>query len=183
MAIVAYRRVSTIDQKTDRQLPDEKFDKEFEDKASAKDVDRPALTALLDFVREGDTIVVHSIDRLARNLVDLEGIIQQINDDGATVEFRKERLVFSGGDDPMQTLMLHVMGAFAQFERSMVRERQREGIAAAKSAGKRIGRPSGLSENQIKSLKAKRAKGVEVRKLMDQFNLSRASVYRLTATE
>lgn len=181
MAIVAYRRVSTVDQKTDRQLPDEEFDNEFEDKASAKDTDRPALMAMLGFVREGDTVVVHSIDRLARNLVDLEGLIQQMNSKGVTVKFRKERLTFSGGSDAMQTLMLHVMGAFAQFERSMVRERQREGIQAAKAAGKHIGRPSGLSDKQIKSLKAKRTKGVSIRDLMDQFNLSRASIYRLTA--
>ena len=181
MATVAYRRVSTTDQNTDRQLPDEKFDKEFEDKASAKDTKRPALAAMLDYVREGDFVVVHSIDRLARNLVDLEGLIQQMTGNGVAVEFRKEGLTFSGGDDPMQTLMLHIMGAFAQFERSMIRERQKEGIQAARASGKHVGRPCGLNEKQIKSLKAKRAKGVSVRDLMNQFNLSRASVYRLTA--
>ena len=111
MSIVAYRRVSTTDQKTDRQLPDEKFDKEYDDKASAKDVDRPALTALLDFVREGDIVVVHSIDRLARNLADLERLIEQLTGKGVTVEFRKESLTFSGGSDAMQTLMLQMMGA------------------------------------------------------------------------
>ena len=180
MATVAYRRVSTTDQNTDRQLAGESFDKEFEDKASAKDVHRPALLELLDYVREGDTVVVHSIDRLARNLADLESLIQALTEKGVTVEFRKESLTFVGGADAMQTLMLQMMGAFAQFERSMIRERQREGIAAAKAAGKRLGRP-GITDKQLKSLRAKRASGESIRSLQDEFNLSRASVYRLTA--
>lgn len=181
MATVAYTRVSTADQNTDRQLTGENFDKVFEDKASAKDVKRPALQAMIEFVREGDTVVVHSIDRLARNLADLEKLTQQFNDKGVTVEFRKESLTFSGGADAMQTLMLQLMGAFAEFERAMIRERQREGIAAAKAAGKTMGRPSGLDAKQLKSLKAKRASGVAIRQLQDEFNLSRASVYRLSA--
>ena len=181
MATVAYRRVSTTDQNTDRQLPGESFDKEFEDKASAKDVKRPQLQAMIEFIREGDTVVVHSIDRLARNLADLESMIQQFNEKGVAVEFRKESLKFSGGADAMQTLMLQMMGAFAQFERSMIRERQREGVAAAKAKGKHMGRPSGLDTKQLKSLRAKRSAGVPVKDLQDEFNLSRASVYRLTA--
>jgi len=180
MATVAYRRVSTTDQKTDRQLAGESFDKEFEDKASAKDVNRPELQAMIEFVREGDTIVVHSIDRLARNLADLEKLLEQLNSKGCSVEFRKESLTFSGGADAMQTLMLQMMGAFAQFERSMIRERQREGIAAAKAAGKKMGRP-GLNDDQLKSLRAKRKAGAKIRDLQDEFDLSRASVYRLTA--
>ena len=91
-----------------------------------------ALKVLIYFVRDGDVVVIHSIDRLARNLADLEKLIQKFNTEGVTVEFRKESLTFSGGDDPMQTLLLQMLGAVAQFERSMIRERQREGIAAAK---------------------------------------------------
>jgi len=181
MAIVAYRRVSTVDQNTDRQLAGESFDKVFEDKASAKDTKRPQLQAMVEFVREGDTVVVHSIDRLARNLADLEQLIAAFTDNGVTVEFRKESLTFSGGADAMQTLMLQMMGAFAQFERSMIRERQREGIIAAKAKGTHMGRPSAVDAKQLKSLKAKRKAGVDVRQLQDEFNLSRASVYRLTA--
>ena len=180
MATVAYRRVSTIDQNTDRQLAGESFDKVFEDKASAKDTNRPQLQAMIEFVREEDTVVVHSIDRLARNLADLETLIQQLNTKGVSVEFRKESLTFGGGEDAMQRLMLQMMGAFAQFERSMIRERQREGVAAAKAKGKHMGRPSGLDDKQLKSLKAKKLAGVGVKQLQDEFNLSRASVYRLT---
>ena len=178
--VIAYRRVSTVDQNTDRQLADESFDKVFEDKASAKDTRRPQLQAMIEFAREGDTVVVHSIDRLARNLADLESLIKQFTTKGVTVEFRKESLTFAGGEDPMQTLMLQMMGAFAQFERSMIRERQREGVAAAKAKGKHMGRPPSIDAKTLKSLKAKRLSGVSVRRLQDEFNLSRASVYRLT---
>ena len=178
---IAFRRVSTADQKTDRQLAGESFDREFEDKASAKDVDRPALQELISYVREGDTVVVHSIDRLARNLADLESLIQQLTNEGVTVEFRKESLSFAGGADAMQTLMLQMMGAFAEFERSMIRERQREGYLAARAAGKKMGRPPAITDSELKSLKAKRKAGATIRELQDQFNLSRASVYRLTA--
>ncbi len=180
MAIVAYIRVSSVTQNTDRQLPDETFDRVFTDKTSGKNTDRPALTDLLEFIREGDVVVVHSIDRLARNLANLESLIQTITEKGARIEFRKESLIFSGGADPMQTLLLQMLGAVAEFERSMIRERQREGLEAAKAAGKKLGRPNGLSDEDLKSLRAQRAKGTSVRELQDEFNLSRASVYRLT---
>ena len=178
---VAYIRVSSGDQNVDRQLPDEKFDKTFTDKASAKDTDRPALADLLDYVREGDKVVVHSIDRLARNLAALERLVGQLTDKGVSVEFRKESLTFSGGTDAMQKLLLQMLGAVAEFERSMIRERQREGIAAAKAAGKQLGRASALNDKELKRLRAKRAKGAAVRDLQDEFNISRATVYRLTS--
>ena len=142
MSTVAYRRVSTTAKKTDRQLPDEKFDKEYENKASAKDLDRPKLNEMIEYVREGDTVVVDSIDRLARNLADLESLIQTLNEKGVAVKFRKEQLKFSGGSDAIQTLTLQMMGALARFGRSMTRERQREGKVAAKTAGKHMAKPS-----------------------------------------
>lgn len=181
MSRVAYIRVSSVGQNVDRQLPDEKFDKTFTDKASAKNTDRPALAALLDYVRDRDKVVVHSIDRLARNLADLEQLVDQLNSKGVSVEFRKESLIFSGGADPMQKLLLQMLGAVAEFERSMIRERQREGIAAAKAAGKQLGRKRSLDDKDTKRLRAKRAKGVGVRDLQDEFNISRATVYRLTS--
>ena len=181
MSRVAYIRVSSVGQNVDRQLPDEKFDKTFTDKASAKDTDRPALAALLDYLRDGDKVVIHSIDRLARNLADLEQLVDQLNSKGVSVEFRKESLIFSGGADPMQKLLLQMLGAVAEFERSMIRERQREGIAAAKAAGKQLGRKRSLDDKDTKRLRAKRAKGVGVRDLQDEFNISRATVYRLTS--
>ena len=175
---VAYIRVSSADQNVARQLPDEEFDKTFIDKASAKDTDRPALADLLDYVRDGDKVVIHSIDRLARNLTDLERLVGQLNDKGVSVEFRKESLTFSGGDDAMQKLLLQMLGAVAEFERSMIRERQREGIAAAKAAGKPFGRTATLNDRDIKRLRAKKAKGATIKELTDEFNVSRSTIWR-----
>ena len=115
MANIGYVRVSTTDQKTDRQLEGVALDKVFEDKASAADTARPQLLLCLDYVREGDTLYVHSIDRLARNLQDLLRLLGQFTGKGVTVSFHKERLTFSGQDDPFQRLQLQIIGAVAEF--------------------------------------------------------------------
>jgi DNA invertase Pin-like site-specific DNA recombinase len=107
----------------------------FTNKASGRDTSRPELTELLRFARDGDTVVVHSMDRLARNLDDLRALVQGMTRKGVRVEFVKESLVFTGEDSPMANLMLSVMGAVAEFERSLIRERQKEGIALAKQRG------------------------------------------------
>lgn len=138
MAHVAYIRVSSTEQNTDRQLSDTgiKFDKFFEDKASGKNTDRPALQDMLGYVRDGDTVHVHSIDRLGRSLIDLKTLVTQLNDKGVSVKFHKEKLDFEvGKKDDLQTLMFSMLGAFAEFERSMIKERQREGIEKAKAKG------------------------------------------------
>ena len=140
---VGYVRVSTFEQNTQRQLDQIPVDRIFTDKASGKDAQRPELESLLAFVREGDTVVVHSMDRLARNLDDLRRLVQKLVKRGIRIEFIKERLTFTGEDSPMATLMLSVMGAFAEFERSLMRERQREGIALAKPA-RRLPRPQAI---------------------------------------
>ncbi len=132
---IGYVRVSSLDQNPDRQLEQIPVDRTFTDKASGKDVARPQLDALLRFAREGDTVVVHSMDRLARNLDDLRRLVKQLTGRGIRVEFVKEGLAFTGEDAPMATLLLSVMGAFAEFERALIRERQREGIALAKQRG------------------------------------------------
>jgi DNA invertase Pin-like site-specific DNA recombinase len=107
--------VSTIDQNTDRQLDGVDLERTFTDRASGRDADRPELQRLIDVIREGDTIVVHSMDRLAPNLDNLRRIVQQLTGRGVRVEFVKEQLVFTGEDSPMATLLLSVMGAFAEF--------------------------------------------------------------------
>ncbi len=132
---VGYIRVSSLDPNPDRQLDEVMVDRVFVDKASGKDVHRPRLDQLLAFLREGDTLVVHSMDRLARNLDDLRGLVQTLTRRGVAVEFVTERLTFTGDDTPMATLLLSVMGAMAEFERALIRERQREGIALAKRRG------------------------------------------------
>lgn len=136
---IGYVRVSTVDQNEFRQLEGQVLDRAFTDKASGRDTARPELTELLRFVRDGDTVVVHSMDRLARNLDDLRALVQGLTRRGVRVEFLKEQLVFTGEDSPMANLMLSVMGTFAQFERSLIRERQRERLASRSSREPRIG--------------------------------------------
>ncbi|MCV5669939.1 recombinase family protein, partial [Escherichia coli] len=140
---IGYVRVSSFDQNPERQLEQIQVDKVFTDKASGKDTRRPELERLLAFVREGDTVVVHSMDRLARNLDDLRRLVQGLTQRGVRIEFLKEHLTFTGEDSPMANLMLSVMGAFAEFERALIRERQREGIALAKQRGAYRGRKKG----------------------------------------
>ncbi len=136
---IGYIRVSSFEQNPDRQLEGVHVARAFVDKASGKDVRRPELDALLSYAREGDTVVVHSMDRLARNLDDLRRIVQNLTARAIRVEFLKEGLTFTGEDSPMAHLMLSVKGAFAEFERSLLRERQREGIAHLPNDAEPIG--------------------------------------------
>lgn len=175
---VGYRRVSTVDQNADRQLDGVLVDKLFTDKASGKDVHRPELSKALDYVREGDTLVVHSMDRLARNLDDLRRIVRELNDKGVRVEFVKEAQVFTGEDNPMSNLMLSLLGAVAEFERSLIRERQREGIALAKALGKYRGGQPKLTDEQAAEVVRRHAGGEGVAPLAREFGVSRQTVYR-----
>ena len=149
---VGYRRVSTLEQSLDRQDLGER-DRVFEEKESAGSANRPALQDLLSFVRDGDEEVVHSIDRLARNLMDLQSIIQELNDKGVTIRFLSESLSFSAdGGCAFQTLQLQMLGAFAQFERTMIRKRQAEGIAKAKAKGVYAQRKRTINPDKVKQL-------------------------------
>ena len=178
---VGYQRVSTIDQNTDRQLDGVELDKMFSDKASGKDTQRPQLVACVEYVREGDTLVVHSMDRLARNLEDLRRLVRELTRQGVKVEFVKENLTFAGDDSPMNTLLLSMLGAVAEFERSMILERQREGIALAKAAGKYKGRKAALTDEQADKLRARLAAGESVTSLAKDFGISRQTVYNYAA--
>lgn len=175
---VGYIRVSSFDQNTDRQLEHSKVDKIFTDRASGKDTNRPALEELLAFVREGDTVVIHSMDRLARNLVDLRCLVQQITQRGIHIEFVKENLTFTSEDSPMANLLLSVMGAFAEFERSLIKERQMEGIALAKKRGVYKGRKPSLSKDQIKEIKKRVSEGDKKSHIARDFGISRETLYQ-----
>lgn len=175
---IGYIRVSTFDQNTDRQLDSVQVSKTFIDKASGKDVKRPQFEALMSFVRAGDTVVVHSMDRLARNLDDLRSIVQTLTQSGICIEFVKESLKFSGEDSPMAILMLSVMGAFAEFERSLIRERQREGIALAKQRGAYRGRKRSLSDSEILLLRQRIQNGDKKAKVAREFGISRETLYQ-----
>lgn len=176
---VGYIRVSSLLQNTERQLDGIPLDTVFEDKVSGKDTNRPELQACLKHCRKGDTLHVHSIDRLARNLSDLEGLIDQLTSNGVTVIFHKENMTFTGDENPMQRLMLQVMGAFAQFERSLIKERQREGIAIAKAKGKHVGRPRKLNDESIKEILAAVASGEPKRRVASRYGISPTSLYKL----
>ncbi|WP_329414756.1 recombinase family protein [Nocardia vinacea] len=174
---VGYIRVSTLDQNTVRQLDGIDVERTFTDKASGKDTARPKLDELLAFVRDGDTVVVHSMDRLARNLDDLRHLVRQLTGKGVRVEFVKEALTFTGEDSPMANLLLSVMGAFAEFERALILERQREGIAAAKTRGAYTGRKPALTTEQAAQLRARAAAGESKSALANEFGISRETVY------
>lgn len=149
--VIGYVRVSSVDQSTERQLAElGDVDRVFEDRASGKNTDRPALDELLRFAREGDTVRVTSLDRLGRSLLDLVQLIDRLVESGVVVESLKERLTFTPDeDDPMGRLLLGVFGAIAEFERSLIRERQAQGIAAAKARGVYKGRQPTLTAEQI----------------------------------
>lgn len=179
---IGYVRVSSFDQNPERQLEQVQVDKVFTDKASGKDTQRPELYALLSFVRDGDTVVVHSMDRLARNLDDLRRLVQKLTKHGVRIEFVKESLTFSGEDSPMANLMLSVMGAFAEFERALIRERQREGIALAKQRGVYRGRKRSLNEPQIVELKRRIADGEQKAAVARDYGISRETLYQYLRT-
>jgi DNA invertase Pin-like site-specific DNA recombinase len=152
-------------------------DKVFTDKASGKDTHRPALDSLLSFVRDGDT-VVHSMDRLARNLDDLRRLVQQLTERKVRIEFVKKHLTFTGEDSPMANLMLSVMGAFAEFERALIRERQREGIVLAKQRGAYRGRKRALSDADIAIVKLRAVGGDNKTQIARDFGISRETLYQ-----
>jgi DNA invertase Pin-like site-specific DNA recombinase len=179
---IGYVRVSSLDQNPERQLEQIPVDKVFTDRASGKDTRRPQLDALLDFVREGDTVVVHSMDRLARNLDDLRRLVQRLTKQGVRIEFVKEGLCFTGEDSPMANLMLSVMGAFAEFERALIRERQREGIALAKQRGAYRGRKKALRPEQAADLRRRVAAGEKKAQLARAFGISRETLYQYLKT-
>jgi DNA invertase Pin-like site-specific DNA recombinase len=181
---VGYVRVSSFEQNPERQLAGTAVDRLFTDKASGKDAKRPELEALMAFVRDGDIVVAHSMDRLARNLDDLRHIVQALTKRGVRIEFVKEHLTFTGEDSPMANLMLSVMGAFAEFERALIRERQREGIALAKQRGVYRGRKRSLSEAEITECRRRISIGDKKAQVARDFGISRETLYqylRLTA--
>jgi DNA invertase Pin-like site-specific DNA recombinase len=175
---VGYIRVSSVDQNTGRQLDSADLDKTFTDKASGKDAKRPQLRAALEYLRDGDVLIVHSMDRLARNLDDLRRIVTELTGRGVQVQFVKEGMLFTGEDSAMSKLLLSVMGAFAEFERSLLKERQREGIALAKKAGIYKGRKRSLTTERATELRARIKAGEKKAGLAREFGISRETLYQ-----
>ncbi|WP_334013502.1 recombinase family protein [Alteromonas sp. S167] len=171
---IGYIRVSTVEQNTARQLDGLTLDKVYTDKCSGKDTDRPELKVMLEHLREGDTVHVHDISRMARNVGNLLDLVESLRNRGVTLKFHKENMTFTPDkNDPMQELMLTMLGGIYQFERSMILERQREGIAIAKAEGKYKGRPKSIDRERVKQMLDD---GISIRKIATQLSISPSTV-------
>lgn len=180
---VCYKRVSTWEQSTARQLEgvDIAFDRIFEDKVSGKDLKRPAFQEMLSTLRQGDTVYVHSLDRLCRNLEDLLATVKTFDAKGVSLRFVKENLTFEPGNEasPMTTLTLHILGAFAHFERSIIKERQREGIEIARTKGVYKGGNNRVKPEVAERILERLAAGAKVTEVANEFGVSRQTIYTL----
>lgn len=179
---IGYIRISTAGQNTERQLIDVDLDITFTDTASGKDTNRPELKRCLNHIRIGDTLHIHSIDRLARSLKDLQMIVEDINAKGVTVKFYKENLVFESNPSPMQTLMFQMLGAFAQFERSLIKNRCKEGLDACRARGQKLGRSPKLSLKQIDEIKKLISNKVDKSKIALEYGISRPTLYKVISS-
>ena len=179
---IGYVRVSSADQNIDRQLDSENLTVTFVDKASGKNADRPQLQALLaGNWPEGSTVVVHSMDRLARSLSDLLRIVEQLTSKGIAVHFVKECKTFRGDStDAMDKLMLSMLGAFAEYERTLIRERQREGIAKAKQRGVYKGRTPKITDPALlqQIISEATALGAVKKRVANKYGISRETLYK-----
>lgn len=179
MRHIGYIRVSTADQNTARQLIGVKLDERYEEKVSAKSIDRPELENAIKCCTNGDTFHVHSLDRLCRSGAgDALAIVERLLAKGTDVVFHKEGLHFKVGvNDITQELMLGILASVAKMERALINERRVEGIAAAKAAGKHIGRPSETKFTGADLIELR--KTMSVKEVMSKTGLSKASVHRI----
>lgn len=175
---IGYIRVSTKEQNPDRQIENVELDKRFIEYASAKTKERPELKAMLDYAREDDIIIIHSMDRFARNLKDLKFLVDGLVNRGIQVRFIKENLTFTKENSAMSTLMLHLMGAFAEFEHAFIVERIKEGVAIAKRLGRYKGGKSKLSDEMKEKILLELQSRKTKTKIAQDLGISRESLYR-----
>ena len=179
---IGYIRVSTQEQSTARQLEGIPLDKIYEDKISGVIRDRPNLNICMQVLREGDTLHIHSMCRLARSLRDLLEIVETLTKRGVTITFHAESLTFTGQENPFAIMQMQILASVAQFERSISKVRQREGIATAKVKGTKSGKPFGNQPLDMgRSIEAKRLKleGHSNRQIALIMKLSRPSISKL----
>lgn len=184
---IGYIRVSSATQNTDRQLDGEQLTVTFIDKASGKDTNRTQLQALLSGNwPKGSVVVVHSMDRLARSLSDLLNIVEQLTQRGIAVQFIKEGKIFKGDStDAIDKLMLSMLGGFAEYERTLIRERQREGIAKAKQRGVYKGRCKKIKDTGLiaQIVSEARALGANKTRIAAAYGISRETLYNYMQQE
>jgi DNA invertase Pin-like site-specific DNA recombinase len=181
--VVGYIRVSTAEQNSTRQLEGLAIDKTFVDVASGKNDDRPQLKTMLAYVREGDVLLVHSMDRLARNVDDLRAIVRDLTARGVMVKFWKEGLTFEGDNSPIPNLMLSILGAIAEFERDLIRTRQLEGVAAAKARGVYKGRKPSITDAKAREIYRRMEAGESATALGKEYGVTRQTIYRTAAQQ
>ena len=175
---VFYRRVSSLTQSFARQeIPDVEFDKIFEEKISGKNKDRAELKNMLSYIREGDHVYVYDLSRLGRNMIDLDNIIKQINEKGASITFYKEKITHSPNDnDPFKLLQRQMLSSYAEFERNLVRMRTQEGIEKAKANGTWHLK---MTDEKIAEMKELKNMGLSVVKIAEKLNVSRQTIYNV----
>jgi DNA invertase Pin-like site-specific DNA recombinase len=180
MARVGYARVSSVGQSLDVQRAQlQHCDKLFQETHSGAAGPRPQLRACLDYVREGDTLVVTRLDRLARSTLHLCQIAEALAHKQVHLQVLDQHI---GTSDATGRLLFHMLGAIAQFETELRAERQMDGITKAKARGVQFGRTKKLTQHQSTELQARRAQGVRIKTLMQDYHLSKASVYRYLST-
>ena len=175
---IGYIRVSTIDQNVNRQLVDIPLDKKFIEYASGKDIKRPQLELLLEYIREDDELFVHSTDRLARSVRDLHYLVDLLVSKKVTVNFVRQNLTFSGKDSPMSKFQLSLLGAVAELERDILLERQREGIKEAQKKGMYKGGKTKMTPDKIKQLEEMLKTREPKSKIALALGISRFTLYR-----
>lgn len=181
--IVAYIRVSTIDQDTARQHElAERADEVYEEKESGEDIaGRPELQKALKYLRAGDTLIVWAVDRLTRSFVDLDRIIRELRGRGVSIEFVSEGMKFPAGQeiDPWTEAQLFMLGVFAQLERRIKSVASREGIAIAKKEKRYKGRKPALTNAEVLKLRDRVEAGVPKAKVAREMDISRMTLYRV----
>ena len=186
--VVAYLRVSTKDQNLDRQeAMAADAHRVFKEKKTGTHRDRPELKEALAYTRKGDTLVVWSVDRLARSIRDLKNITDEQVKKGVTVHFVKDNMTFSESEEAtaIQKMQFNILGVFAEFERDISRERQAEGIAEAikKDVYKNRKKKFALTAEQVEAIKASAALGVPKSKLAKDYHVSRQTIYTVLSDD
>ena len=181
MDLVGYARVSSVGQSLDVQLDKLKHcDKIYQEKKSGTSGKRPQLGTCLEYVREGDSLVVTRLDRLARSTLHLCQIAEELKRKGVNLQVLDQNIDTS---DATGRLLFNMLGAIAQFETEIRAERQMDGIQKAKERGVHFGRKKTLTEEQIADLRERRLEGELIKTLMKDYGISKATVYRYLDTE
>lgn len=179
--LIGYARVSTDAQEAQLQLDALEVagcSRTFIDKASGKNTERPELKAALDYLRGGDSLCVWKLDRFARSLIDLVAMVDGLTERGIGFKVLTGALANIDPNTPDGRLMLQVIGAMAEFERSLIRERTKAGLEAAKAQGRTGGRPTVITDDMLTVAKARKRKGESVSAIAKALGVSRATLYR-----